>query len=70
MKRRIYLSVFMFGFLGLFLFAAISYGADVIKVGIVDTYSGPAATCPRMCLDGFKMAVNKINAKGGVGKKD
>ncbi|HUJ90946.1 MAG TPA: ABC transporter substrate-binding protein, partial [Syntrophorhabdales bacterium] len=41
----------------------------VIKVGIVDTYTGPATTYTMDVLDGFKMAVNEINAKGGVLKR-
>ena len=46
------------------------FAADTIKVGIVDTYSGGAAVFGIDMLDGFKMAVNEINAKGGVlGKK-
>jgi branched-chain amino acid transport system substrate-binding protein len=46
------------------------YGADVIKVGIVDTYSGPPTTFTYDVRDGFKMVVDKVNAKGGVlGKK-
>jgi branched-chain amino acid transport system substrate-binding protein len=44
--------------------------ADEIKVGIVDCYSGPASTYTNDVRDGFKLAVDKINAKGGVlGKK-
>jgi len=47
-----------------------SHAADVIKVGIVDTYTGPATTFTNDVLDGFKLAVTKINAQGGVlGKK-
>ena len=47
-----------------------SFGADTIKVGIVDTYTGPASVFTFDVLDGFKMAINKVNAKGGVlGKK-
>ncbi|MGO9118646.1 MAG: ABC transporter substrate-binding protein [Desulfomonilaceae bacterium] len=70
MKRLICLFVSMAGILGLLLFSASSYGADVIKVGIVDTYSGPPATMSQDVLDGFKMVVNEINAKGGIlGKK-
>ena len=43
---------------------------DTIKVGFVDTYTGPATTFTNDVLDGFKLAVEKINAKGGVlGKK-
>ena len=51
-------------------FVSWSSAADTIKVGIVDTYSGGAAVFGIDLLDGFKMAVNEINAKGGVlGKK-
>src|SRR5208283_1543916 len=39
---------------------------DVIKVGIVDTYTGPATTYTEDVLDGFKLAINQVNAKGGV----
>ncbi|MDD3472411.1 MAG: ABC transporter substrate-binding protein [Syntrophaceae bacterium] len=44
--------------------------ADEIKVGIIDTYSGPPSSYALDVLDGFKLAMNKINASGGVlGKK-
>ncbi len=44
--------------------------ADQIKVGIVDCYSGPPSTYTNDVRDGFKFAVDRINAKGGVlGKK-
>jgi len=60
------MSVILLGFLA----ASFSYGADPIKVGIVDTYTGPASVFTFDVLDGFKMAINKVNAKGGVlGKK-
>ena len=53
-----------------FLGAPASYGADAIKVGIVDTYTGPPTAFTYDVLDGFKLALGKINAKGGVlGKK-
>ena len=43
---------------------------DTIKVGFVDTYSGPPTAYTQDVLDGFRMAVEKINARGGVlGKK-
>jgi branched-chain amino acid transport system substrate-binding protein len=53
---------------GLFVSAqpSLSYAANTIKIGIVDTYSGPATTMTQDVLDGFKLAVDKINAKGGV----
>jgi branched-chain amino acid transport system substrate-binding protein len=40
--------------------------APTIKVGIVDTYSGPASTYTNDVRDAFKLAVDKINAGGGV----
>ncbi|ODA42341.1 ABC transporter substrate-binding protein [Desulfosporosinus sp. BG] len=36
-----------------------------IKVGIVDTYTGGAAVYAKDSLDGFKLAVKEIAAKGG-----
>jgi branched-chain amino acid transport system substrate-binding protein len=40
--------------------------ARPIKVGIVDCYSGPASTYTNDVRDAFKLAVDKINASGGV----
>src|SRR5512139_269573 len=40
-----------------------------IKVGILDTYSGPAAVYGNDALNGFKLALNEINKKGVVGRK-
>jgi len=50
----------------LYLACPSSYAADAIKVGIIDTYSGPATTYTQDVLDGFTLAINQINAKGGV----
>jgi branched-chain amino acid transport system substrate-binding protein len=50
--------------------ALCAFAGDTIKVGFVDTYTGPASVFTFDVLDGFKMAINKLNAKGGVlGKK-
>jgi branched-chain amino acid transport system substrate-binding protein len=46
--------------------AASGFAADAIKVGFVDTYTGPATTFTNDVLDGFRLAAEKINAKGGV----
>src|SRR5512146_2785083 len=54
------------GFLLVFFMAASAQSADTIKVGLVDTYTGPATAFTNDVLDGFKLAVGKINAKGGV----
>ena len=40
-----------------------------IKVGIVDTYSGPAAVFGNDALNGFKLAVDEINKQGVLGGK-
>jgi branched-chain amino acid transport system substrate-binding protein len=42
------------------------FAGDTIKVGLVDTYTGPATTFTNDVLDGFKLATERINAKGGV----
>ncbi len=60
------MSVVLLGFLGV----SLSYGANTIKVGFVDTYSGPASIYCFDVVDGFKMAIQAVNAKGGIlGKK-
>jgi len=43
-----------------------AYAAETIKVGIVDTYSGPASTYTNDVRDAFALAVGKINAAGGI----
>lgn len=40
--------------------------AKNIKVGIVDCYSGPPSTYTNDVRDAFKLAIDKVNAKGGV----
>ncbi|MHB8909571.1 MAG: ABC transporter substrate-binding protein [Syntrophales bacterium] len=70
MKKAAFLSISLAFFVGLFMACPFTYAADTIKVGIVDTYTGPATTFTMDVLDGFKLAVDEINAKGGVlGKK-
>ena len=50
--------------------STLTFAAGDIKVGIIDTYSGPPSSYGLDVLDGFKLALNKINANGGVlGKK-
>ncbi|MFQ6079716.1 MAG: ABC transporter substrate-binding protein [Thermodesulfobacteriota bacterium] len=43
--------------------------ARPIKVGIIDCYTGPAAMFSKEALNGFKLALNKINKKGVLGSK-
>lgn len=46
--------------------AASSFAGGTIKVGIVDTYTGPVTTYTNDVRDGFRMAADRINAEGGV----
>jgi branched-chain amino acid transport system substrate-binding protein len=43
--------------------------AKNIKVGVIDCYSGPPALFGKDALNGFKLALEEINAKGVLGKK-
>jgi branched-chain amino acid transport system substrate-binding protein len=70
MKKSLVCFALAFGLAFLFALCPVSYAKDTIKVGIIDTYTGPATAYTQDTLDGFKLAVEKINAKGGVlGKK-
>src|SRR4030043_1915872 len=40
-----------------------------IKIGIIDTYSGPPTTFTYDVRDAFKLAIDEVNAKGGVLKR-
>lgn len=67
MKR--FIPAILISFLVLALFQVTvsqSQAAEPIKIGIIDTYTGPATTYTQDVLDGFKIAVNEVNAKGGV----
>ena len=44
-------------------------GARDIKVGVIDCYSGPPAVYGKDALNGFKLALEEINAKGVLGQK-
>ncbi len=43
-----------------------AHAAEPIKVGVIDTYTGPATTYTQDVLDGFKLAIGEVNARGGV----
>ena len=50
--------------------ASHSFAADTIKIGIAGPKTGPVAEYGTMQFNGAKMAIEQINAKGGVdGKK-
>jgi branched-chain amino acid transport system substrate-binding protein len=70
MKRSTFFLAFVLCITGVLILSQAGHTANTIKVGIIDTYSGPATTQTQDVLDAFKMAVEKINAAGGVlGKK-
>ena len=67
MKRSVALFLALAAFLvGAFVLPQAGYAANPIKIGIIDCYSGPPAGFAQDVLDGFKMVVNEINAKGGI----
>ena len=69
MKRLASLLAFA-SFAALLFVCPAGHAAGTIKIGIVDTYTGPPTTYTNDVLDGFKLAVDKINARGGIlGKK-
>ncbi len=68
------LTLLLAGALGLATFAGCSSddaaSSDTIKIGINYELSGPVATYGQASLDGIKMAMEEINAAGGIkGKK-
>lgn len=73
MKKARVWGVCLVLFAGLFAASALLLPASAlardIKVGIVDTYSGPAAVFGNDALNGFKLAVNEINKQGVLGGK-
>ena len=54
----------------LFVFYSVNVNAQrTIKVGILDSYSGPPAVYGNDALNCFKLALNDINKKGVLGTK-
>ena len=73
MKRRVVKRGFELGVI-LLIFLFIFYPASAkaqrpIKVGVIDTYTGPAAVFANDALNGFKLALGEINKKGVLGTK-
>jgi len=73
MKRIINMSnlTLITAFLGVFLILlpANSNAQRPIKVGVIDSYTGPAAVFCNDALNGFKLALEEINKKGVLGSK-
>jgi branched-chain amino acid transport system substrate-binding protein len=69
MKRIILVLIVAILFGGLPVLCPQAFSAETIKIGLVDTYTGPPTAYTMDVLDGFKLAVDKINAAGGVLKR-
>src|SRR5512136_1791457 len=71
MSKSRFSGIVLFGLvvtLSLMMLPALSEARN-IKVGIIDTYSGPPAVFGNDALNGFKMAVDEINKQGVLGGK-
>jgi branched-chain amino acid transport system substrate-binding protein len=69
MRKKIWFSICLIAAVTL-LIAGTGFAEKTIKIGIVDTYTGPPSTYTNDVRDAFKLATDKINAKGGIlGKK-
>lgn len=66
MKKILFFSLVLVFIFSLFITVPNSFAQKTLKVGIVDTYTGPPSTFTIDVKDGFEMAIKKINAKGGV----
>ncbi len=66
MNRRFWFVLCIVGMAALLFSLPAAYAEKEIKVGIVDCYTGPPSTYTNDVRDAFKLAVDKINAKGGV----
>ncbi len=73
MDRRHVMRISLLLMVGCWLVSALLTPAPVearnVKVGILDTYSGPPAVFGNDALNGFKMAVDEINKQGVLGGK-
>jgi branched-chain amino acid transport system substrate-binding protein len=52
--------------LALVLCPGIAMSEAPIKIGLIDVYSGAGAAFGKQCLNGWQMAVDEFNAKGGL----
>jgi len=73
MKRKVAIKAFelvavLLTFLFIF-YPASASAQKPIKVGVIDTYSGPPAVFADDALNGFKLALDEINKKGVLGRK-
>ena len=70
MKKKALLTLVLILGFGLFLMASNSLAADVYKIGLIEPLSGNLAVYGQNIQKGVDLAVERINAAGGIkGKK-
>jgi branched-chain amino acid transport system substrate-binding protein len=69
MKKNTFIAMLVGLFAVSFILMPAHAQAKNIKVGVIDCYSGPPALFGEDALNGFKLALKEINAKGVLGKK-
>jgi branched-chain amino acid transport system substrate-binding protein len=69
MKKNTFIAILLGLFAISFILMPAQAQAKNIKVGVIDCYSGPPALFGKDALNGFKLALKDINAKGVLGKK-
>ncbi len=69
MKKNAFIAMLVGLFTISLILMPVHAAAKNIKVGVIDCYSGPAAVFGKDALNGFKLALEEINAKGVLGKK-
>src|SRR5512140_3222099 len=66
MKRKSVVVIILVGIFTFVFSPPAIRAAQPIKVGIIDTYTGPPTTFTFDVRDAFKLATDEMNAKGGV----
>jgi branched-chain amino acid transport system substrate-binding protein len=69
MKKNTFIAILMGLFTISLILMPVHAQSKNIKVGVIDCYSGPPAVFGEDALNGFKLALTKINAQGVLGKK-
>ncbi|MFB3886829.1 MAG: ABC transporter substrate-binding protein [Thermodesulfobacteriota bacterium] len=68
-KRGLEFSVILLSFLFIFFPASGKAAQGPIKIGVIDTYTGPPAVFANDALNGLKLALSEINKQGVLGRK-
>ncbi len=69
MERGFFRMVFLLLVISLIFISSSAIAQRPIKVGVIDSYVGPAAMFCKEALNGFKLGLEEINKKGVLGTK-